>query len=197
LEIRKWPDSGHTQKCNYAAPLTDSKASPSLPTVSPSSSAATLTTLTPTSIPFTLPTSSLPTINPTIAPSSITTYRNISTFAANGIQGFSGDNGLATNAQVNGVNGLSIDTIGNVYFADTENIIIRKVTKTSNIITTIAGNNVAGYSGDGGLATNAQLRWARDVVVDTIGVLLFLFFLLFFIFFKYFSIFFYYYVYCI
>jgi hypothetical protein len=131
----------------------------SIPIESPS-----LRTLTPTLIP-----TSLPTLTPTSAPSSITTYKNISTFAGNGIQGFSGDNGLAINAQVNAVTGLSIDTIGNVYFADYNNHVIRKVTKTSNIITTIAGNHVVGYSGDGGFATSAQLYWPNDVVVDTIG----------------------------
>jgi hypothetical protein len=67
---------------------------------------------------------------------------------------------------------LSIDTIGNVYFADYYNHVIRKVTKTSNIITTIAGNHVIGYSGDGGFATTAQLYNPHNVVVDTIGFFL-------------------------
>jgi hypothetical protein len=131
-----------------------------------------------------------PVLNAKLKKKSAKLKKKSANFNGYGTRGFSGDNRLATNAQVNGVNGLSIDTIGNIYFADTENIVIRKVTKTSNIITTIAGNHVASYSGDGGLATNAQLRWARDVVVDTIGVLLLLLLLLFFNFF-------YYYVYCI
>jgi hypothetical protein len=152
--------------------------STSLPIVTPVSiliESPTVPTLTPTSI-----STSLPTLT-TSAPSSITTYRNISTLAGNGIQGFSGDDGLATNAQVNNLFGLSIDTIGNVYFADNDNHVIRKVAKTSNIITTIAGNNVGGYSGDGGFATNAKLYTPHDVVVDTIGFFFFFFFLIFFL----------------
>ncbi len=81
----------------------------------------------------------------------------ISTIAGNGVQGFSGDGGLATSAKLNFPNGLALDTLGNLYIADSNNFRIRKV-DTSGIITTIAGNG-QGFSGDGGPATLAQFYY--------------------------------------
>jgi hypothetical protein len=71
-------------------------------------------------------------------------------------KGFSGDGGPATAAQVNIPVWMAADREGNAYFADTYNYRIRKV-DTNGIISTFAGTGVAGFSGDGGPATAAQI----------------------------------------
>jgi len=76
--------------------------------------------------------------------------------AGNSRPGFSGDGGLATNAQLNRPVGLAVDTAGNLYIADAGNYCIRKVTP-DGIVTTVAGNGSGGFSGHGGPAINAQL----------------------------------------
>ena len=78
-----------------------------------------------------------------------------------------GDNGAATNAALYNPNSVAVDNSGNVYIADKKENRVRKVS-TSGIITTIAGKDSAGYSGDGGAATAAKLS-AWGVTVDHIG----------------------------
>jgi sugar lactone lactonase YvrE len=80
----------------------------------------------------------------------------ITTVAGNGTFGYSGDGGAATNAALSGPSGVAVDAIGNLFIADWENFRIRKV-GTNGIIATVAGNGIAGYSGDGGAATDAEL----------------------------------------
>ena len=92
----------------------------------------------------------------------------ITTIAGNGSAGFSGDGGLAIAATLNLPMGVATDVAGNVYIADTYNNRIRKI-NTSGIITTIAGNGTAGYSGDGGSATAAVLFTPRAVATDNAG----------------------------
>lgn len=89
----------------------------------------------------------------------------ITTIAGNGTAGFAGDGGAATLAELYYPTGTAIDTAGNIYIADEDNNRIRKVTKTG-IITTIAGNGIGGFSGDGGAATNAQLNFPGGVAID-------------------------------
>ncbi len=93
----------------------------------------------------------------------------ITTFAGTGgvFGGYSGDGGLAINAELNGPMSIAIDNLGNIYIADEENHRIRKV-DASGIITTFAGNSY-GYSGDGGLATLAELDNPKGVAVDNTG----------------------------
>jgi len=91
----------------------------------------------------------------------------ISTIAGTGAAGYSGDAGSATSAKLNSPNMVTVDTTGNIYIADTGNHCIRKI--TNGIITTVAGNGVAGFSGDGGLATNANLTSPEGVTVDKFG----------------------------
>ncbi len=80
----------------------------------------------------------------------------ITTVAGNGTLGYSGDNGLATSAKLDVPSGVAVDASGNIYIADTYNNCIRKITATTGIITTVAGNGAAaGYSGDNGPATSA------------------------------------------
>jgi len=92
----------------------------------------------------------------------------ITTVAGTGEGGYSGDNGMATNAKLKYPSGEAVDGAGNVYIADTSNAVIRMV-GTNGIITTVAGNGTAGYFGDNGMATNAELRFPRGVAVDGSG----------------------------
>jgi len=92
----------------------------------------------------------------------------ISTVAGSAFQGFSGDGGLATLAELSLPNAVTIDPMGNLYIADSQNNRIRKVI-TSGIISTIAGNGTQGFSGDGGPATSAALYRPMDVRVDLTG----------------------------
>ena len=94
----------------------------------------------------------------------------ITTFAGNGRQGYSGDNGDALNASLNYPRGIAVDGAGNIYIADSSNYRIRKVTP-QRIITTVAGNGTWGSSGDGGPATSAQLAFPVDVAVGSDGSL--------------------------
>jgi trimeric autotransporter adhesin len=92
----------------------------------------------------------------------------ISTFAGNGTAGYSGDNGPATSAELKVPVGMALDGAGNLYIADEGNSVIRKV-NASGTITTMAGNNTVGYSGDNGLATSASLYAPSGVAVDNSG----------------------------
>ncbi len=92
----------------------------------------------------------------------------ISTVAGNGTKGFSGDGGPATSAQLGQPEGMAVDSAGNLYFADSSNNRIRKVTP-AGVISTVAGNGAAGFSGDGGLALTAQLNGPTGVAVDSAG----------------------------
>jgi sugar lactone lactonase YvrE len=92
----------------------------------------------------------------------------INTVAGNGIQGFSGDGGPATSAQFYELFGIAVDAAGNLFLTDTYNARIRKVTP-DGVISTVAGEGTPGYSGDSGPATSAQLYWPYGVAVDTSG----------------------------
>jgi sugar lactone lactonase YvrE len=91
----------------------------------------------------------------------------ITTVAGNGTLGYNGDNIAATSAQLAGPSGIALDAAGNLYIADGYNNRIRKV--SGGIITTVAGNGTAGFSGDKGPAASATLRQPADVAVDSAG----------------------------
>ncbi len=98
------------------------------------------------------------------------TTGKIVTIAGTGIAGYSGDGGPATAAQLSaGVAGMVFDAHGNLIIADRNNCRIRKIDAHTNVITTIAGTTTFGYSGDGGLATNAELRGVISVAIDNSG----------------------------
>ena len=94
--------------------------------------------------------------------------RKLSRVAGNCRTGYLGDSGNALNAELNNPQGIALDALGNLYIADQGNQVIRKVTP-SGIITTFAGNGTAGYSGDNGQATGAELNSPQGVVVDPAG----------------------------
>ncbi len=93
----------------------------------------------------------------------------ISRVAGNGASGFSGDGGPATSASLNHPVSFTTDAAGNLYIADTHNHRIRRVLASSGVITTVAGDGTAGFSGDGGPATAARLSYPHDVAVDGVG----------------------------
>ncbi len=93
----------------------------------------------------------------------------ISTVAGNGTQGYSGDGGAATSAELNQPEGIAVDSSGNIYIADLYNNRIRKVTASTGVISTVAGNGAEGYSGDGGAATSAELYYPSGVAIDSSG----------------------------
>jgi len=90
----------------------------------------------------------------------------ITTVAGNGTQGFSGDGGAATRAQLNTPYDVFLHTVtGDLYIADRLNSRIRKVTASTGIITTVAGTGTSGYNGDNIQATSAQLKLPAGVFV--------------------------------
>ena len=93
---------------------------------------------------------------------------DISTVAGTGTGGFSGDGGPATSAQLNSPIGVAVDSSGNLFISDDANSRIRKV-DTSGNISTVAGTSTAGFSGDGGPATSAQLNFPSGVALDSSG----------------------------
>lgn len=93
----------------------------------------------------------------------------ITTVAGNGTEGFSGNGGPATQAQLNFPIGVAIDGAGNIYICDNFNSAVRKVTASSGIISTLTGNGSDGYGGDGGPAAAAILNNPQNVAVDAAG----------------------------
>ncbi|HUA16647.1 MAG TPA: choice-of-anchor D domain-containing protein [Verrucomicrobiae bacterium] len=82
-----------------------------------------------------------------------------------GVQGFSGDGGLATNALLNRPSAMAVDKAGNVFIADTYNCRVREVLASTGIIITVAGNGSCSFSGDG-LATSNAVGYPQGVAVD-------------------------------
>jgi uncharacterized protein (TIGR03437 family) len=107
----------------------------------------------------------------TLAAAPASAQEIITTVAGNGSRGFSGDGGPATSAPLSlgpFTGGMAIDAVGNLYIADTKNQRIRKV-NLAGVITTVAGNGIAGFSGDGGPATSASLNSPTGLGIDTEG----------------------------
>lgn len=93
----------------------------------------------------------------------------ITTLAGTGAAGYSGDGGPAVDARLNGPAGMAVDSSGNLFIADSGNNVVRKVTAATGIVSTVAGNGGAGYSGDGGPASSAALHAPHGVAVDSSG----------------------------
>ncbi len=102
----------------------------------------------------------------------VTPAGTVTTVAGTGIQGFSGDGGLATDATLNRPSSVVVDPSGNIYFSDSSNQRIRRVAPDGTI-TTIAGNGLEGFSGDGNLATGATMSFPLGLARDQVGNLYF------------------------
>ncbi len=93
----------------------------------------------------------------------------IDTVAGNGSNGFSGDSGAATSAELNEPSSIAVDGAGDIFIADTKNSRIRMVTVSTGIISTAVGTVTASFKGDGGPADNAALKSPSGVFVDSAG----------------------------
>jgi sugar lactone lactonase YvrE len=93
----------------------------------------------------------------------------IETVAGNGTNGFSGDGGPATQAELSYPWGTYVDGSGNISISDQGNGRVREVSAATATIQTVAGNGFTNYSGDGGKATNAELFWPDGVALDGAG----------------------------
>ena len=92
----------------------------------------------------------------------------INTVAGNGTAAYTGDGGTALLASFNGMEGMAVDGAGNIYLADKNNHVIRKIANTG-VVSTFAGTGVAGFSGNGGAATLAKLNQPSAVATDGAG----------------------------
>jgi sugar lactone lactonase YvrE len=99
----------------------------------------------------------------------IATSGIITTYAGNGGLGYTGDGGAATAATLRNPKQVAVDKYNDLYIVDGANNVIRKVNHLSGIITTVAGNGSAGYSGDGNLATNASMGNLSGFCIDISG----------------------------
>ena len=93
----------------------------------------------------------------------------MSTVAGSGTFGFGGDGGLATNASLSRPTGAALESAGNLFIADQSNQRVRRVDAATGIMTTVAGDGTFGYTGDGGLATDACLKNPAGVALDSAG----------------------------
>jgi streptogramin lyase len=93
----------------------------------------------------------------------------ITTVAGSATAGYSGDGGQAILAELMNPEGVTVDASGNIHIADTDNCLIRMVTKSTGIISLVAGTGEYGYSGDGGQATLAVMALPQNIAVDASG----------------------------
>jgi sugar lactone lactonase YvrE len=98
--------------------------------------------------------------------------RELTTIAGSGERGYQGDGGPATAASLNMPHELRFDAAGNIYVAERDNHVIRRIDAKTHVISTVAGTGVAGFSGDGAAATAAQLRQPHSIAFDRDGRLL-------------------------
>lgn len=108
----------------------------------------------------------------TIAAAAQQPKTQIKSIAGTGQAGYSGDGGQAAKAQLNNPFGVIVGADGAIYFCDTMNHVIRRIAR-NGVITTVAGSGRKGYSGDGGLATRAELNEPYEVRFDRQGNLFF------------------------
>ena len=101
----------------------------------------------------------------------LTTGRT-TTVAGNGERGYSGDGGAATDAALNMPHEIQFDRVGHLYIVERDSHAVRRVDATTGIISTVAGTGEAGFSGDGGPATAAELRQPHSIAFDPQGRLL-------------------------
>lgn len=98
--------------------------------------------------------------------------KRVTDVAGNGQRGYAGDGGPATQASLSAPHELVFDAKGDLYFAERDNNVVRKVDMKTGVISTVAGTGVAGFGGDGGPGNKAQLRQPHCVILDRDGNLL-------------------------
>ena len=98
--------------------------------------------------------------------------RVITTIAGSGERGYRGDGGPALAAALNMPHEIRFDSRGDLYIAERDNHVVRKITMRSRTISTVAGTGKAGFSGDLGPATAAELRQPHSIAFDRDGTLL-------------------------
>jgi trimeric autotransporter adhesin len=160
------PTSTGTPTYTITLTATTAPFSTSTPTTTPTSTTTSTVSNTLTSTTTITPTSTQTpgvTTTPTVCSSGC-----ISTLAGIGTPGYSGDGGLALNAQFNMPTGVAEDSNGNLYIADWGNNVVRKI-DVAGYITTVAGTGTYGYSGDNGSALAAELGAPHSVVLDSVG----------------------------
>lgn len=97
--------------------------------------------------------------------------RKLTTVAGCGRRGYSGDGGLASDAELNEPYEVRFDSDGNMYFVEMKNHIIRRVDGKTKVISTVAGNGRQGFGGDGGPAIEAQFNQPHSIALDNQGAL--------------------------
>ena len=98
--------------------------------------------------------------------------KRMTTIAGNGKKGYAGDGGAATDASLSAPHELLFDAKGDLYIAERDNHVIRKVDGKTHVISTVVGTGVAGFAGDGGPGTKAQMRQPHSIVLDRDGTIL-------------------------
>jgi streptogramin lyase len=98
--------------------------------------------------------------------------KHVTTVAGNGEKAYRGDGGAAIEASLNMPHELRFDKRGDLYIAERDNHVVRKVDMKTGVISTVAGTGVAGFGGDGGPGTKAQLRQPHSILFDRTGRLL-------------------------
>ncbi len=98
--------------------------------------------------------------------------RRTTDVAGNGQRAYAGDGGPATAGSLNMPHEIAFDARGNLYIAERDNHVVRKVDRATRVLSTLAGTGVAGFSGDGGPASKAQLRQPHAIAVTRDGALL-------------------------
>src|SRR5882762_5148243 len=96
----------------------------------------------------------------------------VTTIAGTGERGYRGDGGPAVHAALNMPHELRFDSKGDLYVAERDNHVIRKVDMKTGVVSTVAGTGIAGFGGDGGPGVKAQLRQPHSIIFDRNGDLL-------------------------
>ena len=98
--------------------------------------------------------------------------KRVTTVAGSGQKGYGGDGGPALDASLSMPHEIRFDAAGDLFIAERDNHVIRKVNRRTGIISTVAGTGKPGFSGDGGPATSAELRMPHSIAFDPLGRLL-------------------------
>jgi DNA-binding beta-propeller fold protein YncE len=93
--------------------------------------------------------------------------RRINVIAGTGVKGHTGDGGAAKAAQLSAPHEVRFDSKGNIFVAERDSHVVRHIDMKTQVISTIAGTGAAGYSGDGGPASQAQLNQPHSIVLDS------------------------------